>query len=63
MEIKYDGMPKRSEEKMPEEINQDELIGYIMRQTVEHDLSYSKVQAVLNAETSFLIEKGYMDAH
>lgn len=63
MDIKYDGMPKKKEEKFLKEINEDELIGYIMRQTHELGLNYEEVSAVLDAETNFMIEKGYMDAH
>lgn len=63
MDIKYDGMPKKKEENYPKEINEDELIGFIMRQTHELGLTYEEVSAVLDAETSFMIDKGYMDAH
>ena len=47
-----------SEKKLPE-INEDELIGYIMRKTgEEHTLYYEDVRAVLDAEMEFLKEKG-----
>ena len=40
-------------------INEDELIGYIMRKTGDsHSLYYDDVRAVLDAEMDFLKEKG-----
>lgn len=39
------------------EINEDELIGFIMRKTKEERLSYEEVKAVLDAELEFLKEK------
>lgn len=40
-------------------INEDELIGYIMRKTsFNHSLSYAEVKSVLEAEMEFLKEKG-----
>lgn len=41
------------------EINEDELVGYIMRKTGDdHNLCYEEVRAVLDAEIEFLKEKG-----
>lgn len=46
---------------MPE-VNEDELVGYIMRTVAEqedyHNLTYNEVRSVLDAELAFLIEKG-----
>lgn len=40
-------------------VNEDELIGYIMRKTGrDHTLYYEDVRAVLDAELDFLREKG-----
>lgn len=40
-------------------INEDELVGYIMRKTGDdHNLCYEEVRAVLDAEIEFLKEKG-----
>lgn len=40
-------------------INEDELVGYIMRKTGDdHSLYYEDVKAVLDAEIEFLKEKG-----
>ena len=40
-------------------INEDELIGYIMRKTSHsHSLNYDEVRSVLDAEMEFLQEKG-----
>lgn len=62
MGLEFDGMPKKKKEEMePEEINQDELIGFIMRATQEHDMRFSDVKAVLDAEEAFLVSRGYMD--
>lgn len=63
MGLEYDGMPKKKQETVEKEVNQDELVGYIMRNTVDLDLTFGEVQAVLDAETHFLIDKGYMDPH
>lgn len=62
MGLEFDGMPKKKiEEMQPEEINEDELIGYILRVCHKHDMRFSEVKAVLDAEERFLIERGYMD--
>jgi hypothetical protein len=64
MGLEYDGMPKKKiDEMQPEQLDQDKLIGYIMRKTKEDRLSYEEVQAVLDAETEFLVEHGYIDAN
>lgn len=43
-------------------INEDEMIGYILRKTsIEHNLNYEEVQAVLDAEIDFLREKGIVE--
>lgn len=43
-------------------INEDELIGYIMRKTGDsHSLYYDDVRAVLDAEMEFLKEKGLVE--
>jgi len=40
-------------------INEDELIGYIMRKTsFSHSLTYDEIRSVLDAEIEFLQEKG-----
>lgn len=39
-------------------INEDELVGYIMRKTEEHTLYYEDVRAVLDAELDYLKEQG-----
>jgi len=39
-------------------INEDELVGYIMRKTEEHRLDYEEVRAVLDAELDYLKEQG-----
>jgi len=39
-------------------INEDELIGYVMRKTEEHRLDYEVVRAVLDAELDYLKEQG-----
>lgn len=62
MGIKYDGMPKPEEQELPEDVNEDELIGFIMRSTSNHPLNFQQVKAVLDAEEQFLIEKGYIDS-
>lgn len=41
-----------------QEINEDELIGSIMRRTTDLRLEYEEVKAVLDAEMDFLKEKG-----
>lgn len=42
-----------------ETINEDEMIGFIMRKTAtDHTLYYDDVRAVLNAEMEFLKQKG-----
>ena len=48
---------------MPEPvINEDELIGYILRKTsYSHSLTYEEVRSVLDAEIDFLKEKGIAD--
>lgn len=61
-EIKYDGMPRQEEvEPANGELNEDEMVGYIMRNTKDHTLDYEQVKAVLDAETAFLTEKGFID--
>lgn len=43
-------------------INEDEMIGYIMRKLSDkHQLTYEEVRGVLDAETDFLKEKGIAD--
>lgn len=43
-------------------INEDELIGYILRKTsYSHSLTYEEVRSVLDAEIDFLKEKGIAD--
>lgn len=39
-------------------INEDELVGYIMRKTADKSLCYGEVRAVLDAELDFLESKG-----
>lgn len=58
--MRYDGMPKE-QEKVEEELNQDEMIGFIMRATHNQGLTYEGVRSVLDAEEQFLIHKGYID--
>lgn len=41
-----------------ETINEDELVGYIMRNNKELHLTYEEVRAVLVAEINFLKDKG-----
>lgn len=53
--------PKKQEEKQGE-INEDELIGYIMRNTRNHNLTYQQVEAVLQAEGQFMVDNGFMDS-
>ena len=44
------------------EINEDELIGYILRKTSrDHCLTYEEVRNVLDVELEYLIEKGIAD--
>lgn len=43
-------------------VNEDELVGYIMRKTVDdHNLCYEEVRAVLDAEIEYLKEKGIIE--
>lgn len=43
-------------------INEDELIGYILRKTsYSHILTYEEVRSVLDAEMDFLKEKGLIE--
>jgi len=43
-------------------INEDELIGYILRKTNDdHQLDYDEVQAVLNSELKYLESKGLIE--
>lgn len=60
--IKYDGMPEPEKEK-ENDLNQDELLGFILRKTTEMDLrlTYEEVQSVIDAETEFLRNKGFID--
>ncbi|WP_163583281.1 hypothetical protein [Gracilibacillus saliphilus] len=61
-QIKYDGMPKEPEEHVVnEQINDLEMIGYIMEQTRDKQLTYDDVKAVLEAESIYLEEKGFID--
>ncbi|MFS8630096.1 MAG: pilus assembly protein PilM [Bacillales bacterium] len=48
---------------VPAELNEDEMIGYIMRRIAEaeHLLTYEEVQAVIDAETEYLRKKGFID--
>jgi len=45
-----------------ETINEDELVGYIMRNNKELHLTYEEVRAVLDTEIDFLKEKGIIKA-
>ena len=59
--LKYDGKPVMKKEPEPE-LNQDEMTGFILRRTSErHSLTYEEVQAVLDAETEYLRQKGFID--
>lgn len=61
-DLQYDGKP--AEKRKPEpELNEDEMIGYIMRRIAEaeHLLTYEEVQAVIDAETEYLRKKGFID--
>lgn len=40
------------------EVNMDELVGYVMRNTADKTLYYEDVKAVLDAEVEFLKSKG-----
>lgn len=60
MPISYDGMPKPVSKDEPE-VNEDELMGYIMRKTSDRSLTFEDVEAVLAAEEDYLKEKGFMD--
>lgn len=63
MPIKYDGMPESEPEKDLEEINQDELMGFILRATTDrYSLTYEEVDAVLNAQEQFMAAKGFIDS-
>ena len=43
-------------------INEDELIGYILRKTsFSHSLTYEEVRSVLDAEMDFLKGKGLIE--
>lgn len=48
---------------MPEPvINEDELIGFILRKTsFDHSLAYDEVRSVLDAEMDFLKRKGLVE--
>lgn len=51
------------QEARPPEVNEDELVGYIMRKVASDEedwlnLTYKEVRAVLDAELDFLVEKG-----
>lgn len=61
-DIQYDGKPVEKREPEPE-LNEDEMTGYIMRRTAEagHSLTYEEVQAVIDAETEYLRDKGFID--
>lgn len=61
--LKYDGKPVMKKEPEPE-LNEDEMIGYIMRRIAEagHLLTYEEVQAVIDTETEYLREKGFIDS-
>lgn len=63
MDIKFDGMEKanKADELLPDEVNEDELIGYIMRQTSSLGLTYQQVKSVLDFEEQFLIERGFTE--
>lgn len=61
-DLQYDGKP--AEKRKPEPaLNEDEMIGYIMRRIAEaeHLLTYEEVQAVIDAETEYLRKKGFID--
>jgi hypothetical protein len=61
-QIKYDGMPTPRQEAEPE-INEDEQLGFILRKTADRSLTFEDVKAVLDAETEFLIKKGFIDVN
>lgn len=54
-------MPSPKEQQLPEEIDEDKLIGYIMRNTSNHGLSYAQVKSVLDSEEQYMKDNGYMD--
>ncbi|MFC4389146.1 hypothetical protein ACFOZ1_15295 [Gracilibacillus marinus] len=58
--IRYDGMP---EEKpvVHEEIDEDDLIYFIIVNNKNRELTYNDVKAVLEAETKYLQDKGFID--
>lgn len=60
--IRYDGMPEPEEEEhvVHPEINDYEMIGFIMEYTRDRDLTYNDVKAILQAETEFLLAKGHI---
>lgn len=60
--IKYDGMPE-PEKQQESELNQDEMAGFILRRLSESglSLSFEEVNAVIDAETEFLKQKGFID--
>ncbi|WP_027964731.1 hypothetical protein [Halalkalibacillus halophilus] len=57
----HDGMRDPEPEEPTGELNEDELIGYIMRNTTGQHLTYENVQAVLVAETHYLRDKGFIE--
>lgn len=61
-DLQYDGKPVEKRKPEPE-LNEDEMIGYIMRRIAEaeHLLTYEEVQAVIDAETEYLRKKGFID--
>lgn len=59
--IKFDGDHLLDEKEEPEqELNEDELAGYILRVTTDRSLTYEDIKAVLDAETEFLRNKGFI---
>jgi len=61
-DLQYDGKPVEKRKPEPE-LNEDEMIGDIMRRMAEagHLLTYEEVQAVIDTETEYLRKKGFID--
>ncbi|WP_067725374.1 hypothetical protein [Oceanobacillus damuensis] len=60
--IPYDGMPQEEEEHVVhEEINEDEMIAFILIQNKDRELTYNDVKAILKAETTYLHNNGFID--
>lgn len=41
-----------------QEIDEDQLVGYVMRKTSGHSLDYGEVRSVLDAELDYLVKQG-----